>query len=64
MSTFRRSSLIQALQRTLRSIESHEKLTPDDATLRDLKRSIVQTLAELDAREDGGHRAHMEEENA
>ncbi|HLJ77966.1 MAG TPA: hypothetical protein VKT75_11170 [Acidobacteriaceae bacterium] len=61
MSTFRRSSLIQALRRTLRSIEDREKLTPEDATLRELKRSIVQTLAELDAREDGEHRSQAEE---
>ena len=53
MSASRRSRLIQALQRTLRSIEEREMLTPDDATLRELKRSIVQTLAELDGREDG-----------
>lgn len=50
MSLSRRATLILALQRTLRSIEDREKLTPDDATLRELKRSILQTLAELDER--------------
>lgn len=50
MSTSRRTALIQALQRTLHSIEDQEMLTPKDATIRELKRSIVQTLAELDSR--------------
>lgn len=54
MSTSRRARLIHALQRTLRSIEDREKLTPDDATIRELKRSIVQTLAELEGREESG----------
>lgn len=49
----RRSRLIEALQRTLRSIEERERLTPDDTTLRELKRSIVQTLADLDGRSQG-----------
>lgn len=44
---------MQALRRTLQSIEEREKLTPDDATLAELKRSIVQTLAELEGREQG-----------
>lgn len=52
MSMSRRSSLIHALQRTLRSIEEREKLTPEDASIRELKRSIVQMLAELEGRED------------
>lgn len=42
---------MQALRRTLQSIEEREKLTPDDATLAELRRSIVQTLAELEGRE-------------
>ena len=45
-----RPRLIQALRRTLRSIEEQERLAPEDANLRELKRSIVQTLAELDSR--------------
>ncbi|HET7346424.1 MAG TPA: hypothetical protein VFJ10_03795 [Acidobacteriaceae bacterium] len=48
----RRHALMQALRRTLQSIEEREKLTPDDATLAELKRSIVQTLAELEGREE------------
>lgn len=45
-----RPRLIQALRRTLDSIEQQERLAPEDANLRELKRSIVQTLAELDSR--------------
>jgi hypothetical protein len=51
MALVRRHALVQALRRTLQSIEEREKLTPDDATLAELKRSIVQTLAELEGRE-------------
>jgi len=51
MALVRRHALMQALRRTLQSIEEREKLTPDDATLAELKRSIVQTLAEVEGRE-------------
>ena len=44
---------MQALRRTLQSIEEREELMPDDATLAELKRSIVQALAELEGREEG-----------
>lgn len=49
----RRHALMQALRRTLQTIEEREKLMPDDATLAELKRSIVQSLAELEGREEG-----------
>lgn len=48
----RRHALIQALRRTLQTIEEREKLSSGDPTLAELKRSIVQSLAELEGREE------------
>ena len=48
--------LMAALQSTIRGLEQSEELSPDDPTLREIKRSILRRIArrEREMQENGG----------